>query len=93
VKIRAVPSEDFTVAPDTVSLRDATYCAMRSRMRVQDLIDRGLDAEMVRGLKDYSDPSRSVELERDQAGEHDRMGDGGRATCARWRSAPTTSAW
>lgn len=38
VKIMAVPSEDFSVSPDTVSLRDTTYCCMRSRPRVQDLI-------------------------------------------------------
>lgn len=72
VRIRAVPSEDFTVAPDTVSLRDATYCAMRDRPRVQDLIARGIDAEKARALKTYgSSNSEDVRQNRDYADETD----------------------
>src|SRR5581483_3010107 len=50
VCLKAVPPEDFTVARDTVFLSEATYCAMRSRPRVQDLIADGMDAEKVRAL-------------------------------------------
>jgi hypothetical protein len=73
VCIKAVPSEDFTVAPDTVSLRDATYCAMKSRERVQELISRGLDPEKCRQLKSYSYPNGTVEQDRDRAGESDQQ--------------------
>lgn len=50
VKIEAVAPEDFTVAPGTVKLCDATYCAMRTRASVQQLIADGYDAEKVRAL-------------------------------------------
>ena len=69
VMIKAVPPEDFTVAPDTVSLRDATYCAMRDRPRVQELIARGVDPDVARDLKGYSQPDQSISEARDQAGE------------------------
>ncbi len=71
VRIRAFPSEDFTVAPDTVSLREATYCAVRDRPRVQDLIARGIDAELARGLPAYAPIDGAVSLARDGAGEGD----------------------
>lgn len=77
VKIQAVPSEDFTVARDTVSLRDATYCAMRSRPRVQELIQRGVDPDKARQLKAYSDQNGAVRIERDEAGENDLYADSG----------------
>lgn len=69
VCVKAVPPEDFTVAPDTVVLREATYCAMRDRPRVQDLIARGVDPETARGLKSYSQPDQSISEARDEAGE------------------------
>lgn len=72
VKIRAFPSEDFTVATDTISLRDATYCAVRDRPRVQDLIARGIDAAKARALKPYHTPSEEASQERDRAGESDQ---------------------
>lgn len=72
VKVKAFPSEDFTVAPDTVSLRDATYCAVRDRPRVQELIARGLDPEQVRELPSFVDRSDQVMFERDEAGETSR---------------------
>lgn len=73
VHIRAFPSEDFTVGRDTVNLRDATYCAVRDRPRVQDLIARGIDAEKARALPPYSLRNDTVERQRDEAGEHDRI--------------------
>lgn len=67
--IKAVSPEDFTVGRDTVSLKDATYCAMRDRPRVQALIARGVDAEVARSLKSYTQPSQTVANARDEAGE------------------------
>lgn len=75
VKVKAYPSEDFTVGRDTVSLKDATYCAVRDRPRVQELIARGLDAEKCRALKGYANINGTVEQQRDEAGEHDRPSD------------------
>lgn len=72
VKVKAFPCEDFTVAPDTVSIRDATYCAVRDRPRVQELISRGLEAEKVRNLPAYADRTDAVSVERDEAGETSR---------------------
>lgn len=78
VRVCAVPSEDFTVAEDTVALRDATYCAMRARPRVQELIARGIDAAKARELKPYANPDEAVSEARDEAGEGDARyaGDG-----------------
>jgi hypothetical protein len=75
VKIKAFPSEDFSCASDTVSLRDATYCVVRDRPRVQELIARGIDAEKARELKSYDSRNDAVEHERDQAGEHNMPND------------------
>jgi hypothetical protein len=69
VCIKAFPSEDFTIAPDATSLRETTYCAVRCRARVQDLIARGIDAEKARELKPYTQLSGTVHQERDRAGE------------------------
>lgn len=68
-----VPPEDFTVARDTqLSLSDATYCAMRSRRRAQDLIAEGIDRETVERLPAYTTRnSDTIELARDTAGEDD----------------------
>src|SRR3954465_9174328 len=65
VCVRAVPPEDFTVAQETVSLRDTTYCAMRDRPRVQDLIARGVDPDKARELKSYNQRNDTVEQARD----------------------------
>lgn len=72
VCIKAVPPEDFSVAPDTVSLRDTTYCVLRDRPRVQDLIARGVDPEVARNLKSYTLRNEQIEWERDEAGEHQK---------------------
>jgi len=71
VKIMAVSPDDFAVAADTVSLKETTYCAMRSRPRAQDLIDRGIAREIVDALPPYgAREDASVEMARDTAGEH-----------------------
>lgn len=69
VCVKAVAPEDFTVAVDTVDLRNATYCALRDRPRVQDLIARGVDADVARGLKGYTQPDETISEARDEAGE------------------------
>ena len=77
VCVRAVPSEDFTVAADTVALRDTAYCALRDRPRVQDLIARGVDPKLARGLPHATSRQDELEYVRDEAGEHDRAGESG----------------
>lgn len=79
VCIEPVPSEDFTVGADTKSLKTATYCAMRTRPRIQELIARGIDPEKARQLKPYSMRNDTVEIARDEAGEHNYPQDGGQA--------------
>jgi hypothetical protein len=69
VMIRAVPPDDFSVASDTVILADTTYCVMRARPRVQDLIARGIKAKDARGLSQYSGTNDAVNLARDESGE------------------------
>lgn len=71
VCIKAVSPEDFTVAPDTVRLKDAPYCAHRSRPRAQDLLSRGIDADKVNMLGAYDVEDDTVRLARDTAGEHE----------------------
>jgi hypothetical protein len=70
-RVEAVAPEDFSVARDTVDLKTATYCAMRSRPRAQDLIAEGYDRDKVALLPMYGAPSFSEEirLARDTAGE------------------------
>jgi len=70
LEVCAVPPEDFTVARDTINLKDATYCAMRSRLRAQDLIADGYDADKVRALTTYgANNDNSVQTSRDNAEE------------------------
>lgn len=69
--VKAVPPEDFAVGRDTVLIADATYCAMRSRPRAQDLIADGYDKDEVEGLPAYgSATAERQEVARDTAGEH-----------------------
>lgn len=80
VCVKAVPPEDFTIAPDAVDLKTATYCAMRDRPRVQDLIARGIDADLARSLPQYGVIQDEVAQERDRADENstnagDSLGD------------------
>jgi hypothetical protein len=73
----AVPPEDFTFAADTVTVAEATYCAMRSRPRAQSLIDQGYDAETVERLPEHTSGDDGIELARDTAGESERRAGGG----------------
>ena len=68
----AVPPEDFTVAADTVTLREATYCAMRSRPRAQTLVDQGYAAALVDELPDHAAPDDAIDLARDRSGESEK---------------------
>ena len=71
VRVASVPPDDFTVAADTVRLADATYCAMRTRPRAQELIAQGIDKAIVDSLPSYgSDKNDAIEQARDTAGEH-----------------------
>lgn len=70
VAISTVPPEDFAVARDTVELRNATYCSMRSRVRAQDLISDGYDPKKVEHLPAYANTQDTENLARDTAGEH-----------------------
>lgn len=75
--IKALPPEDFTVAADTVTLRETTYCAFRSRPRAQELIAQGIDPEIVRKLPAHATARNdTIEYARDTAGESEqRQGD------------------
>ena len=68
--IKPIPPEDFTVAQDTIRLPDATYCAMRSRPRRQELLAQGHDKELVDSLPPYGTPrDDTTNRARDTAGE------------------------
>lgn len=75
VKVEAFPPEDFTVGPDTVRLADATYCALRTRLRAQDLILDGVDEETVSKLSAYSSTNDTMDLARDTVDESDDEND------------------
>lgn len=77
VCFKSVPSEDFTVAADTVILRETAYCALRDRPRIQDLIKRGVDKKLARGLPHYTSKQDQMEQARDEAGENDRASENG----------------
>lgn len=69
LRLKAIAPDDFTVAPDTVSLKDATYCAFRSRPRAQELIELGVDPEVVEALPAASGHGDAVNQARDHAAE------------------------
>lgn len=70
-RITTVSPDDFSVAADTVNLKDTSYCSMRARPRMQDLIAEGFDPELVRSLPPYgTDKNTAIEMARDTAGEH-----------------------
>lgn len=75
-RVMAVPPEDFAVAQDTVSLRDAAYCAMKSRPRAQDLIADGYDPDLIGELPAYSriGADDTTAQARDVAGEYSAGG-------------------
>jgi hypothetical protein len=71
-KVMNVAPEDFTVARDTILIRDTTYCAHRSRPRAQELIADGYDPALVANLPAYGAvDNETTERARDVAGEHD----------------------
>lgn len=79
VKNMAVAPEDFAVASDTIRLPEATYCAMRSVKRAQDLIAAGVSRDIVEKLpsntagdKDTEDQARDTVGE---SGQSDGEGD------------------
>lgn len=76
VKVEAFPPEDFTVGADTVRLPAATYCALRTRQRAQDLILDGVDEEVVASLSAYTSTDDGLDLARDTADESDDHVDG-----------------
>ncbi len=75
VRIESVAPEDFTVAPNTVRLRDTDYCAMRSRVSVQSLLKDGYKADLVGQLRDV-DLDDSELQQRDLNGENDNQHSG-----------------
>lgn len=70
----AFPPDDFSAAADTIRIADTTYCVLRERPRVQDLIAEGFDPEAVRALQPYVDDNTIVQQARDTAGEHTESG-------------------
>lgn len=76
VKVEAFPPEDFTVGADTVRLAEATYCALRTRQRVQDLILDGVEEETVAKLTAYTSTDESLDLARDTVDESDDQVEG-----------------
>lgn len=76
VKVQAFPSEDFTTARDTVNLAQATYCAMRTRRRAQDLLLDGVSPDIVDSLSAYSDTDEAIETARDTADENEEHHEG-----------------
>lgn len=67
--IEAVAPEDFTVSADTVRLRDAAYCAHRTRVRVQTLRAQGVDPELLAKLPTSNPLTRTTDQARDTASE------------------------
>ena len=61
VKIGSVAPEDITVARDTVRIQDATYCAVRTRPRAQDLIAQGIPKDLVDQIPEWITPGYAQE--------------------------------
>lgn len=71
IRIRSIPPEDFSVARDTVFLRDSTYCSWRSRPRAQQLKADGHDPDIVDRLPTHSlEENERIKRARDTAGEN-----------------------
>lgn len=70
VKYFAVAPDDVAVAPDTITIQDATYLVARFRPRAQDLIADGYDPEKVRALPNYTESNQVIQIARDTAGEN-----------------------
>lgn len=76
VVICNVPPEDFTVSPETVTLADSEYCAMRTRVSRQALIDQGYDEDDVMRL-DATEDDDDEKQARDLAEENNDVSDPG----------------
>ena len=77
VCIAPIPPEDFAVAADaTIDLQAATYCVLRARPRAQELLARGIDAEIVEALPSYGVPNDQVDVARDTAMESQQTAGG-----------------
>lgn len=77
VKSKAIAPEDFAVASDTIRLPEATYCAMRSVKRAQDLIAAGVSRDIVDSLPHHTAGDQDEEdSARDTVGESESGGDG-----------------
>jgi hypothetical protein len=72
VRVEAIPPEDFAVSPDTVDLCDTSYCAYRRRVRVQELLADGYDAEKVSTLR-ADETNDTFGVARDIAYENDDL--------------------
>jgi hypothetical protein len=77
--LAAIPPEDIAVSRDTtIELQKSPYCAIRGRPRVQELIERGIDAELARSLPAYGDAAdQETDQARDTAGESTQAKDSG----------------
>lgn len=73
VKIMSVDPADFSVSADATlaNFDEVPYCRHRSRVRAQDLIQQGFDAEKVKSLPAYSDYDDEEERARDTVDESD----------------------
>jgi hypothetical protein len=76
VVIEPFPADDLSVSKDTVRLGDGTYCALRSRVRRQQLIADGFDKAKVMDIPSYTTQNEMVNDARDLAGENEHMDDG-----------------
>jgi hypothetical protein len=72
IKIGPVSPDDFTVAADTIRLSQATYCAMRTRPRAQDLLAEGIDRDTVEQLPAFESLNTAERESRDTVGEHQK---------------------
>lgn len=77
VSICVVPPEDFTVHADTVKLKDTEYCAMRTKVSRQSLIERGYDKKKVLQLEtdDDNDAEKQARDTTNETDETDADGD------------------
>lgn len=70
VVIRAWAPDDVAVSEDTTILGDGTYCGFRSRVRRQQLLSDGYEADLVLALPSYGGTvDEPVNQARNQAGE------------------------
>lgn len=64
IRVEALPSEDFLIAPEAVSIDDAQWCAHRSRKSKSTLIKMGFDPEQIDKLGRFTSDSLHSDYER-----------------------------